>query len=106
MSLIPKVGKKSVRMRALLAVIYAILVIGSITTLYPFLVMIGTSVTNDYDQAQFNIIPPYLTSKPELEAKYAEDKYNGNLVSISDAYRANFISLQKVTLPSDPAAQA
>jgi len=102
MALIPVVGRKSAKMRGLLLGIYFLLCFGAFTTLYPFLIMIGSSITTDYDLAQYKIIPSYLTSNSALEAKYAEDKYNANITTLSDAYQTTYTSLQKVEVPNDP----
>lgn len=103
MPLIPIVGRRSARMRGLLLGIYILLTLGAATTLYPFLIMLGSSITTDYDQYDDDIVPAYLTSDNALVAKYAEDKYNADLIALNGAYGANFISLQAVTIAPDTA---
>ena len=86
-------------MLLLKACIYLILILGAITTLYPFLIMIGSSVTSDYDEDQYRVIPGYLLSERVLFAKFADDKYNGDLTAINAAYGTDFIKMQSITQP-------
>jgi multiple sugar transport system permease protein len=104
MPLIPTVGRRSARMRGLLLGIYVLLSLGAATTLYPFLIMLGASVTTDYDQYNYDIIPAYLTSDDALVAKYDEDKYNADLIALNGAYGSNFATLQTVRIAPDPSA--
>ena len=99
MSLIPVVGRKSPRIRFLVAGIYTLLILGSITTVYPFLVMLGSSITSEYDQDKYAIVPAYLTSVRALFGKYAGDKYCQDLVTIDGAYNSDFAGLDTVTAP-------
>jgi multiple sugar transport system permease protein len=86
MALIPPVGRKSLKMRLLIASIYFLLTIGGISTVYPFLVMLGSSVTSEYDSDQYPVIPKYLISVPNLYGKFVDDKYNGDIQTIDAIY--------------------
>ena len=99
MPLISVVGRRSPKMRLTIALLYLILSAGAVTTVYPFLVMIGSSVTSDYDQNDYSIVPAYLHKTAPLFAKYAEDKYGGDPAVISSTYDHPFATLQDVTLP-------
>ena len=86
-------------MRAVIALLYLALTAGAVTTVYPFLVMLGSSVTSDYDQNNYDIVPGYLREAKPLFGKYAEDKYAGDPASISAAYSHSFPTLQDITRP-------
>jgi multiple sugar transport system permease protein len=99
MALLPRVGRRSPKGRLFIALLYLILSLGAVTTIYPFLVMLGDSVTSEYDQDQYKIVPSYLYSRSALFGKYADDKYNGDINLIGSVYRATFAKLQDVNPP-------
>lgn len=99
MSLIPAVGRKSAKMRLLIGGVYALLIVASATTVYPFLVMLGSSVTSEYDQDKYAVVPAYLTSPAALFGKYAGDKYGQDLDTIDGAYGADYARLDLVAPP-------
>lgn len=87
MALVGQVGRKRARARFAMFVLYLVLCIGAVTTLYPFLLMAGTGTAGPTDQNENRIIPAYLgdsgvaSDKPEptsLFGKYLDDKYSGN----------------------------
>lgn len=86
-------------MRLLIAGIYALLILASATTVYPFLVMLGASVTSEYDQDKYAVLPAYLSSPAALFGKYAGDKYGQDLQTIDGAYSADYARLDMVKPP-------
>ncbi|MHC4712213.1 MAG: carbohydrate ABC transporter permease [Planctomycetota bacterium] len=74
MPIIPRVGRKSLRMRSLVIFVYAFLIIGSITTVYPFALMFATSFTSHTDFEEYRLIPSYWHDFPSLMVKYLDDK--------------------------------
>ena len=100
MALIPVVGRKTWKMRLLLGALYLALSLGAVTMVYPFLVMLGQSVTSQYEKADYAIIPRYLRSDDALFGKYAEDKYKGDIGQINAAYGTNYAALTDVMLPA------
>ena len=61
--------------------------------------MLSQSITSDYDQTRYDLIPRYLVRKDVLFGKYAEDKFGGNIDQINAAYGTRFIKLQDVSPP-------
>ncbi len=61
-----------------MTLLYAILSIGAITTIYPFLVMISTGFKGATDQNDNAMIPKFWRESAELEKKYRDDKYAGD----------------------------
>lgn len=100
MALIPAVGRKSLRSRVIFTFLYLALALGAVTTVYPFLLMLSQSITSDYDQTRFDIIPRYLTRTDILFGKYAEEKFGGNIDQINAAYGSKYIKLQEVLPPA------
>ena len=106
MPLLPAVGRRSTRVRLALTVIYVLLCLGAATTLYPFAVMIGASLTSDYDQNDFSVVPAYLRSNDALAAKYALDKYNADVNNLNAVYGTAFTTPQSVKIAADTAPGA
>ncbi len=104
MALIPVVGRKTLKMRVFVGLLYLVLSLGAVTMVYPFLVMLGSSVTSQYEKSSYDIIPRYLRSDEALFGKYAEDKYKGDMGQINAAYGTNYAGLQDVKPP--PAVDA
>ena len=104
MALIPVVGRKTLKMRAFVAMLYVVLSLGAVTMVYPFLVMLGTSVTSQYEKSSYDIIPRYLRSDDALFGKYAEDKYKADMGQVNAAYGTSYVALQDVHPP--PAGDA
>ncbi len=83
MSLIGPVGRKRPRARFAMAMLYLILSIGALTTLYPFVLMVSTGLKGPTDQTDNKIVPSYLVDGDELLKKYVDDKYAGNRFNIA-----------------------
>ncbi|MBX3096796.1 MAG: carbohydrate ABC transporter permease [Fimbriimonadaceae bacterium] len=85
MSLVSKVGRKRPRARFAMAVLYLVLTMGAITTLYPFAVMMTTGFKGPTDQNDTRLIPAFWTSNDDLLKKYRDDKYAGDMSVISSS---------------------
>ena len=86
MSLVGKVGRRRPRARLALVFLYGLLIVGAITTLYPFLVMVSTGFKGPTDQNDNRLIPAFWTNNEDLYTKYVADKY-ANKKSAIDATR-------------------
>ncbi len=65
--------------------LYLVLTIGALTTLYPFGLMVATGLKGPTDQTDNKLIPKYLLDDKELLKKYVDDKYAGNTFDIESA---------------------
>lgn len=94
MSLVGKVGRRRPRARIAMFVVYLLLSLGALTTLYPFALMISTGFKGPTDQNDNKLIPTYWSEfdtkdetgqlKPEsLLGKYVDDKYRGDAAMIA-----------------------
>src|SRR5256885_62611 len=75
MPILARVGRRSLRMRVAIALVYATLLLGALTMLYPLVLMISGSVRSDTDFAWVTPIPEYLLDDRVLWMKYVESKY-------------------------------
>ena len=75
MPLFGPVEQKNTAARLVHGTIYAVLTLGSVTMAYPFLLMLGASVTTDIDFEDWRIVPLYLTDDTALFRKWMEDRY-------------------------------
>lgn len=75
MPIISKGGRKSFKIRLIFTGIYAILIAGTITMVYPFMLMLSSSVTSPFDFDDLKTVPKYLTSDDALIKKHLYAKY-------------------------------
>ena len=88
-------------MRLLIWGLYAVLTIGAVTMIYPFLVMLSTAVKSSVDVNQYGVIPRYFYDKRVLFAKYAETRFSGDIDQINGYYRADFAKMEEIQAPQD-----
>jgi ABC-type glycerol-3-phosphate transport system permease component len=74
MPIIPVVGRKSFKIRSLIIFVYTFLILGSITTVYPFALMFSTSLTSHADHEEYRLIPRYMYDDEAFFLKYLESK--------------------------------
>jgi ABC-type glycerol-3-phosphate transport system permease component len=79
MPLIPTIGRRQPKMRLFIAALYIALTLGAVTMVYPFVVMIATSITSPVDHDEFRPVPAYLRDDGWLYRKYVEAKYNEDI---------------------------
>lgn len=75
MSIISKGGRKSGKIRLIYAMIYLILIVGTVMMVYPFLLMLSSSLTSPFDFDDLKLIPKYLVSDDALLKKHLFAKY-------------------------------
>ena len=75
MPLLSTTGRRSPRMRALIALMYVMLVLGAASMVYPLLLMLAGSVKSETDYVWATPWPRYLLDDDVLWMKYVESKY-------------------------------
>src|SRR5438067_13526170 len=75
MPLISSIGRRSFKVRVIFAAMYVLLIVGSITMIYPLLLMLSGSTKSDTDFSRPTPIPEYFYSDRVLWQKYLESKY-------------------------------
>lgn len=99
MALIPTVGRQSLKLRLVVLLLYVLLTFGAVTMVYPFLLMLGTSMTSDADYTDFRPIPRYLTDDGVLFSKEVEIRYSSDMTMVNAHYGTDFASLRTVRPP-------
>jgi ABC-type glycerol-3-phosphate transport system permease component len=66
-----------------MVVLYLLLSVGALTTLYPFATMVSMGMKNTADQDDGRLVPAFLVDREALEEKYLFDKYAGDLSMIA-----------------------
>jgi multiple sugar transport system permease protein len=75
MPILARVGRRSLKMRVAIALVYAALALGALTMLYPLALMLSGSVRSDADFYRATPLPEYLFDDDVLWMKYLESKY-------------------------------
>jgi len=76
MPIISKIGTRSTKVRVLYALIYGMLILGGITMIYPFTLMLAGSLKSEADQREISMYPKFWADDLILFRKYAESKHN------------------------------
>lgn len=75
MSLVGKVGRRKPRAICATIVVYVLLILGAVTTVYPFLLMVSTGFKGPTDENDNALVPKFWFDGDELLTKYVHDKY-------------------------------
>ncbi|NLK50169.1 MAG: ABC transporter permease subunit [Candidatus Cloacimonetes bacterium] len=102
MSIIGKVARRDPKTRILNLSMHLLLILGSLTMLYPFALMLSSSIKSGVDGTRMELIPPYLFQDEPLYQKYLESRYNEESSRLMDNYPGSWISFSEVTLPAQP----
>lgn len=86
-------------MRIVIAALYVALSLGAVTMVYPFLLMLASSVTSGADVTSYRIVPRFIYSDEALFPKYAEDRYAGDIELINQYYGTDFAKTEDVVVP-------
>ena len=97
MPIISKVGSKSWGVRLLCLGMYALLIAGGITMVYPFLLMLAGSVKSEADAFLITPYPEFWRSDAVLFQKYAESKHNASLDECRLAWNQPVPNWRRVT---------
>jgi len=80
--------------RAVYTFIYTVLILGSVTMIYPFLLMLGASITSDTDFDDWQVIPAYLRGDTALFRKWMSDRYGADFNTARRIHRLNVTSFR------------
>ena len=105
MPIIGKVGRKSLKVRALNSTIHIVLLIGAITMIYPFMMMVSASFKSDVDSKHFSLYPEYFTSSEMLLKKYVEARLNEESNLFIEQYRNKYLAFEFLEKPDKPIKQ-
>jgi multiple sugar transport system permease protein len=99
MAIISRIGRKSLKVRALLTGIYALLILGSISMIYPFLLMLSGSTKGAVDIKYFNAVPRFLRDDGWLYRKHMEALFNERLIDYNITYDTDASAFDTVVTP-------
>jgi multiple sugar transport system permease protein len=97
--MISTIGRKNLRVRLLVSGIYLLLIVGSVTMVYPFLLMISGSTKSSMDLNELRIVPGFLTNDDTLYRKYLEGLFNEKMELFKLTYNVDDSSFQNATVP-------
>ena len=105
MPIISRIGRKDPKVRALIWSVYGLLILGSLTMLYPFLIMLAGSTKSQADVKDFKPVPDYFHSDVALYRKHIEGLFNESLDAMHIAYDSDVASFEKIEPPEAPNAK-
>ncbi|MEJ5252454.1 MAG: ABC transporter permease subunit [Armatimonadota bacterium] len=94
MALFGPCEQRTLTARLVYAFIYTVLILGSVTMVYPFLLMIGASLTSDTDFDDWRVIPAYLRDDTALFRKWMSDRYGTDFNTARRIHRLNVTSFR------------
>ncbi|MEN6358426.1 MAG: carbohydrate ABC transporter permease [Armatimonadota bacterium] len=116
MSLVSAVGRKSPKVRLIFLAMYLLLIIGAVTMVYPFMLMVCMATTGKSDTVELNPIPAYWANDEILFKKYIFDAApieslsvwfdKDNWFTVRDMQASDFDQLQKLPTRQRKAAAA
>ncbi|HMO51625.1 MAG TPA: carbohydrate ABC transporter permease [Kiritimatiellia bacterium] len=99
MPLISSIGRKAPKTRLLIASLYAVLLLGGATMVYPFLLLIGGSTKSGVDIKDVSWLPAFLYDDLALYRKHIESLFNEQLDVMRAVYDSDDVSFERVTPP-------
>ena len=97
MPIVSEASYRHAKTRALYGVIYLVLIAGAITMLYPFLLMLGTSVTSHADNEEFTMWPAYLSDDGALFQKYLGERYDQDIEVYNRLHSRRHVRFGKIS---------
>ncbi len=102
MPIISRIGRRDPKVRALIWSIYGLLIVGAVTMLYPFLIMLAGSTKSAVDIKEFIPFPRFLHSDTALYRKHVEGLFNESLDAMHMAYDDDTPSFEVAEPPAAP----
>ncbi len=99
MPILSQIGRRHWKTRILIGSMYALLMAGSITMIYPFLLLVAGSTKSAVDSANQKVIPAFLVDEQALYRKHLEGLFNESLNQMRWAYGVDTPMFQAVILP-------
>ena len=101
MAIIGKVGKKKFSYKALNSSIHIVLLLGAVTMIYPFLIMLSASFKSNVDSKNMSIIPKYFYNNEMLYKKFVEAKFNEEINILKTQYKGRYPDFFHVKSPEN-----
>ncbi|MCF7794629.1 MAG: ABC transporter permease subunit [Candidatus Cloacimonetes bacterium] len=98
MPIISRVGRKTPKIRILNFLIHFVLILGAVTMIFPFLMMISTSFSSSVDSKQFSLYPKFWFDKDLQFRKYVAVRYNEESAQMISQYKNLYRSFDEIDL--------
>ena len=99
MGIISAIGRKSYRVRFLIAAMYVVLAIGAVSMIYPFSLMVSGSSKSNVDKSEMAIVPKFMTDDTELYRKSVEGFFDERTESMISTYGIMTSDFKKIVPP-------
>lgn len=99
MAILSPIIRRSISGRTLIGAIYLVLVAGSISTLYPFALMLAGSTKSGMDLRAWDVIPGFLRDDSVLYRKYVEALFNESLDAMGATYATEALTFEQISPP-------
>ena len=100
MPIIGKVGRKTLKVRILSLIIHIVLLLGAVTMIYPFMVMISASFKSNVDAQTFSIYPQFFFDDEMLYRKYIEARMDELGDRMAEQYKNRALSFTLLDPPA------
>lgn len=104
MPIISKVGRKTPKIRILNFLIHFVLILGAVTMIFPFLMMISSSFSSSVDSKQFSLYPIFWFDKDLQFRKYVAVRYNEESAQMITQYKNQYRSFDEIYLSKNYSA--
>ena len=101
MPIVSRIGRRSLKVRLLYCALFLVLIVGAVTMIYPFLLMVTGSVKSEADLYDIAPIPRYLFDDGALFTKYVESKYNNDLRVLEACWQRPILSWESIERPEE-----
>jgi multiple sugar transport system permease protein len=105
MAIISKIGRKSFKVRALYFGMYAFLMVGAASMVYPFMLMISGSTKGAVDTKYFDVVPQFLKDDAWLYRKHVESLFSERMSNRNIAYGDDGTAFETIVPPADGSAE-
>lgn len=99
MSILTKTEAHSMTGRVFHTIVLLALIVGGITMVYPFLLMLSGSLRSEMDAVEMSLIPDYLTHEDMLLRKFYEVKYNRDITALNRGHMRSDYSFIRAEVP-------
>jgi multiple sugar transport system permease protein len=100
MPIISRIGRRHPKVRALYFGMYAFLIVGASTMVYPFLLMISGSTKSNVDIKYFDAIPRFVRDDLWLYRKHQEALFNESMTARNSAYETDDTAFDFIDPPA------
>jgi multiple sugar transport system permease protein len=78
---------------------YAVLIVGSVTMVYPFLLLVAGSTKSAVDTPDSYVVPPFLYDETQLYRKYMEGFFNETMEELRSCYQIEVPAFRLLEMP-------